>query len=1796
MNTFRTWLLTWVVGLVLTSAPTWVQGAGVATLTTPSNSAPGYLVRRLDADSVRVRAEFTQSFPAKGKRTLRSTWQLLDDQGKPVGIHLKGGLERGNDTVGDTHAITVAVANVLTPVVLETEIVPYTRLDPSRLYRFRLVSVSDTTSLPNRDLGQAGTQLPGNSYIHFRNTNEPAFQVVVDPESNAWSQRFRVRTAVADSANAAFSVIPKVTVYRYDSGGGAVDVPIRLRASLVDDLGNGIPLQTSEFLRKVPSVQPYRILSFLPTPKFGPNADTNRAVDPILIKPAVPLDAVQRTYVASVTVEYLDDASEGYVPVQKGVSSANGRLLDFNGDLRFGTFQTTFSAISNDPAAAAAPPASGQVATMLTIPAGNGALPGAGAAYSFGGSPMAVAIDPAGIAYFKGAGTVPVTGPIPDADLAAGLRFTRESLHLGGAGLRAGLLTLQLPPGVGFVTNGVTRQFLGTITATNVPLNASVSPIGPVAFPGGRLTEESKPIDYQTSALEWIVPSGRINATVSTASMPRRIDLDALFAKRAVLQNPESAIKAANDHVYLGVAWVLGGTAEISIDPDNNGSITTRLQLGPGRFHPHFPYADVRQPSQAIVSVSGGIDLNRDRIVAPTSSLTGVVPFEVWYDRACVDQPGATPECGAASDIARVLFTADGGVLRVTRDGGLQGEGGTVDPATAANLTLRWGQDPTNPAKYAHTVISAFPQGSYLMSGSSLVGGIKGTGSTAPDSGTLAELGVGAILFSGVDRAGVAPDRVIRPDTAAYLEIDTDIADYPGINLRAATLGAPRASSRIAAVDTPVYDLTARSQYYLRSAGISGVHEAKAFTESLTLYGYPVKLTSLMLSYLDNRNQKSRTDGFVAVPYPSEFTVEFSELKLTCPGGLDSAEVDSAQPLDLEYWQQAPITPLSLRFETANGCSPAGPAALVLGVRAQCELFANALDGELGFRSNGQIATRADGIAPPFDSRLKMPSVGLPGPSSKTYAFTPSQDVYFNAQNAPGAPASGFLNLAGSVDVPFFKDLKWHVHTRARYTAGLSPTLYAVMSGWTSGSDSFFSNVFFDPAHKGFTGASLDAYRESSQQGGTYAVKAEQDWLGLTQAFHYSLQWNAGGRAFSAKDVTKDFFVFSLTHRAKYLCPDTAELTFGLSYDGLPQINMAGFASQALDAGVGYTQNLIDALGTSGADALLSGIDAGRTLLSNEIEKLISPLLDGPIMTGVDRLLDDLYGLPGTATVTVSSADAAADIAARIRNVGGTVRQSIDSAFANTGVDTATGLADDKLAKVQTGIQQLVGDPNGLLRTQGVKKLVSSLVAREAPQFVSVIAGALAGAAVNDVINSPALDQIRGSLTNVDGIISQVRAKITDPSTGMSAQIQAVLTTELNGICNRVADSVEDELGRYSVSGTIDLPEVPRLQLREYIRQQINDQLIQNQVVAVLETQIRQYAQDVINSVTTELDSGLQQVNTALRDVIATQLAEVDQSINQQVLGPMSDMIGSGRLTGYAHIEGDSLSLLRVDGLFRWKVPEEMDFKAYLQIKQLTSDNSGGCIPPGETANEILIGADDVPLKWISPGLSGNVGVKFTVMGGEPIGLGGFFDMTGGPLTFEAFEIRDMAAAVAFGAIHGDPTAAENYLAANLDLQMGGYGLAGGAFFGRTCTLDPILLIDPEVASVLGTPPFTGAYVYGEARLPVNELIGIPSSCLLQVNIGAGAGAFFFLEGPTFGGKLVGEVSGEALCLVSISGRMSLVGVKEGLNLTSPMRFSGTGTLKGKVGVCPFCVKFKESVGIRFSVSQGQISSPELSY
>lgn len=182
--------------------------------------------------------------------------------------------------------------------------------------------------------------------------------------------------------------------------------------------------------------------------------------------------------------------------------------------------------------------------------------------------------------------------------------------------------------------------------------------------------------------------------------------------------------------------------------------------------------------------------------------------------------------------------------------------------------------------------------------------------------------------------------------------------------------------------------------------------------------------------------------------------------------------------------------------------------------------------------------------------------------------------------------------------------------------------------------------------------------------------------------------------------------------------------------------------------------------------------------------------------------------------------------------------------------------------------------------------------------------------------------------------------------------------------------------------------------------------------------------------------------------------------------------------------------------------------------------------------------------------------------------------MVDGEFGFESFTITDLGAAMSFGAT-------ENYLAAEVGLAFQSYAMYGGVFFGQTCDIAPLEMVNPQAASVIGNPnpTFSGAYVYGEAHIPVSEaLLGIPASCMFKITAGVGAGAFYFVEGPTFGGQMLLAVSGEALCLVSIKGDVSLVGVK----VADDFRFSGRGRLSGKVGSCPFCVKFGKTLNLEY--------------
>jgi hypothetical protein len=207
-----------------------------------------------------------------------------------------------------------------------------------------------------------------------------------------------------------------------------------------------------------------------------------------------------------------------------------------------------------------------------------------------------------------------------------------------------------------------------------------------------------------------------------------------------------------------------------------------------------------------------------------------------------------------------------------------------------------------------------------------------------------------------------------------------------------------------------------------------------------------------------------------------------------------------------------------------------------------------------------------------------------------------------------------------------------------------------------------------------------------------------------------------------------------------------------------------------------------------------------------------------------------------------------------------------------------------------------------------------------------------------------------------------------------------------------------------------------------------------------------------------------------------------------------------------------------------------------------------------------------VDVAWVLEGLKANVTVMAIVEstpqreGFSIEGIGGSVE-SAKPFKYEAFSVEKIGFGVSMSERYG------TYLVAAARMRLDAYEVGGGLFFGTTCSIAPLAMVDPEFAGSIGTPPFSGAYVYGMGRFPI-----INAGCALRVSIGIGAGFFYFTEGHVLGARFTGEVSGEAICLVNVSGKLDILAR---YSFESKSKYAeGQLRLKGKAGKCPFCVKF----------------------
>lgn len=805
-----------------------------------------------------------------------------------------------------------------------------------------------------------------------------------------------------------------------------------------------------------------------------------------------------------------------------------------------------------------------------------------------------------------------------------------------------------------------------------------------------------------------------------------------------------------------------------------------------------------------------------------------------------------------------------------------------------------------------------------------------------------------------------------------------------------------------------------------------------------------------------------------------------------------------------------------------------------------------------------------------------------------------------------------------------------HLHTSSnkKPQAGDPPNnwgtapLHVVNGRWlTSGTmNSFFAGGYHDswnrgapfPVSAGGSGEPLSTYRTDSK----YFPFARQSWLGGVIQLKYKVQWNSSTRSFvsleakdsvdpddgySAADVRK-FVILDIDHRLKYLSAERAELTFGFAYDGLPSINLTNFVVNQIDDQFGVFKAVTDAGLDAAFNQLNSAVDDLALVLNDHVRGFYERFLVPPI----DMVVDDVYvhlhqewnnaaslwrqfGSPPDLS-TVLGQRLMNDVFAKLnaaQNQLGQLQELIDI-----------------LAQVEAGLNtlnnSLLAEHPGTGQLQAMRNLSRELVKILSDQIGGNLGTILIGSGIDERLNElldplltdvkPQVAQIRLVIAELAQVVGQIKGTLNGVvSTDFSGHLQSIYTNAISGVDSeleqirtRIENHLYAQLAQFGPHANF-LARDPE-EVRTMMRTAVLDFLLDSLMIEQMQVAVKQRLQDVEISIRQGLDNAFAQVNTVVKDAVSSYLSQIDDGING-ILGDFSDKLGSGSIQGYAVFNGNALRKVRLDGKFELKIPDETSLQAFLEINQYTSnDLPPGCTPlaPGETLTEVIIGALDVKCNFLAPDMRVNISGKFSMKSGpgpwsiRPNGMGGEFSVNG-EVNFEAFTLTNLAVGMMFGAN-------ENYLTAALGMRFGSYGAKGGIFLGRTCTLDPILLWDPLVASALGTPnpSFTGGYAYGEAHIPVSEvLLGIPATCMFKITADVGAGFFYFVEGPTYGARLGLGVGGEILCLVSIKGRVDLVGARVG----SETRVKGKGTVRGEIGPCNFCVKIRRTMEIESTIA-----------
>lgn len=1281
-----------------------------------------------------------------------------------------------------------------------------------------------------------------------------------------------------------------------------------------------------------------------------------------------------------------------------------------------------------------------------------------------------------------------------DTGVVHGVWFTRENVVTGPGGTTATVRVI-FPAGFGVSKARTSRRLLGDFPLGTIPLDENLNPTGTHAMVPSAVSatalfavHEQLPVAFETTQIVWDVAAGTFEVRRDDTHYVRKDELANLAAWQASLVDSSAAARPSNEAVFAQPAASTALNVLVGVDANGCAVLAdARVDLPASSYTAHFP-ADVNvawSQTGAVVMTAGAVD-------AAASGLPGAQSSVFTHHTHCPAKP--------AAPAGEFTFTLTGNAWKFTSDGGLRAEGGVVA------APLKWGARSGGAgATFVHET-GAFTAAGALFAGHVL----RGAAVTVSDDNRA-----GALLLSGHGMPGDAA-YAERPGTAGYAD---GLADYAGLNFRVATDGAQTAVSRLGSLSGGApgeavvgpYDLKSRSKYYVRPGGVSGIHEAvtasfTALTGGLSLHGFPMTLTGMQVSYLDNHNHDSLIGGTISVPgvrgNPG-FTQPFDNVMLLCDGQLGELTLPGGGPEQtLHYWR-AKFTALTGEFLHQPAAAPV-THALVLGAEVSLPgVVKEPLTGGLGFFPNGNLVSAADGFTG-VNSRLRRPArINLHGTRSALDAskpgFTvqPVCDLYFNHPDAASAPNPGFVAFAGKVDVPFFENIP--VHVLARATSGDS----IVRGGWSDAGRTFFNDAKFDASNQGFPSLFGDAFALYAGGAG-YHPRARQKWLGFVN-FDMPVLWDAVRRQFvSAAPTEENFLVVSTQRVIQRLTPSGADLRFGAQFEGLPRVNLAALVIDEDEAVNEIIQHLPNGPQLAAAAKTLGSLIDGRG----------DALIDSAVDAAVDAYLDTLFA-PGGPLNGIESATLA-DAALAGTETG--LRGQLDG-IVGTVNDSAKVLGEIKeaLDKLDLGLNAA----DALLAKDGQGKrgtFVTSTIAIGGDDAEE------ASASIDTLINvdlRETLDEIQSAVTGLHDAVAQARPYLN--AAGGIADLLGQSLSVVNGggldlSAQAVAAMRQHFASAHDPTG-LYLTELGQTQVRAALKQIVRDQIHATGFVADLQGALR----DLLEPLRDDYQLAFERIHGVLNDVLRTAFSELGNTLALQLgdaaniankaSGVFRDTLELAKVEGTARIEGDTLVNAHLNAAIGLRVPDKVGLSGWLDYRSSKSAQPvPGCaagVPDGRV--EIGIGAAG------QAGIQGNPPVLAKLEGryamksdGTPLAVTGSLEFDT-ELKFDYLSLRK--ARFEFGVGERD-----NYLFAQGAGTVLFIDANVRAFMGRTCDRALLERVDADLQPVLNkvqfpvidaAHPISGIYWNGDGDCSLNRFFGLPDKPV-SIKGRGGQGGFWF--------------------------------------------------------------------------------------